>query len=76
MKDLNITKSEYKKILRNRCESSKRSTSNNDILNYDDLTKAILNALAKDTHKKKLVTLHQELYKINIYKDIFIMLMN
>ena len=59
MKDLNVTKSEYIKILKNRGKYIKRLTSKHDISNNDDLTKTIFNALAKDNHKKKLVTLHR-----------------
>ena len=76
MKDLDITKTEYIKILRNRGKSIKRSASKHEILklinnltkkdlsyllkrrnikiNDDDSTKTIVNALAKDTHKKKI----------------------
>ena len=75
MEDLDITKTEYIKILKNRGKSIKRSTSKHEILklidnltkkdlsylsklrnikiNDDDSTKTIVNALAKDTHKKK-----------------------
>ena len=85
MKNLNATKREYIKNLKNRGKSIKKSTSMYEILklvdnltkkdliylsklrnikiNDDDSTKTIANTLAKDTHKKKIVTLHQELYK-------------
>ena len=84
MKDLDTTKTEYIKILRNRGKSIKRSASKHEILklinnltkkdlsyllkrrnikiNDDDSTKTIVNALAKDTHKKKLVVLNQQLH--------------
>ena len=39
-------------------------------INDHDSTKTIVNALAKDTHKKKLVTLHQQLHKKNIIQEI------
>ena len=85
MKDLDITKTEYIKILKNRGKSIERSASKHKILkllnnltkedlsylsklrnikiNDDDSTKTIVNALAKDTHKKKLVIVHQQLHK-------------
>ena len=85
MKDLDITKTEYIKTLKNRGKSINRSASKHEILklinnltrkdlsylsklrnikiNDDDSTKTIVNALAKDTHKKKIVTLHQQLHK-------------
>ena len=75
MKDLDITKTEYIKTLKNRGKSINRSASKHEILklinnlirkdlsylsklrnikiNDDDSTKTIVNALAKDTHKKK-----------------------
>ena len=32
-------------------------------INDDDLIKSIVNALTKDAHKKKLITVHQRLHK-------------
>ena len=93
MKNLNITKSEYIKILKNRGISIKRSASKHEILKLinnltkkdlsyllklrnikinddDDSTETIVNTLSKDTHKKKLLTVHQQLHKKNIIKEI------
>ena len=92
MEDLDITKTEYIKILKNRGKSIKRSTSKHEILklidnltkkdlsylsklrnikiNDDDSTKTIINALVKDTHKKKLVTVLQQLQKKNTIQEI------
>ena len=36
-------------------------------INDDNLTKTIVNALAKNTHEKKLVVLHQQLHKKKYY---------
>ena len=98
MKDLDITKTEYIKILRNRGKSIKRSASKHEILklinnltkkdlsyllklrnikkNDDDSTKTIVNSLAKDTHKKKLVAVHEQLHKKIPFKRFLVMLKN
>ena len=94
MKGLDITKSGYIKILKNRGKSIKRSPSKHEILKSinnltkedltyllkfrsikinvddDDLIKTIVNALAKDAHTKKLVTVHQQLHKKDINQEI------
>ena len=98
MKDLDITKTEYVKILKNRGKSIKRSASKHEILNLidnltkkdlsylsklrnikindDASTKTIINALAKVTHKKKLVVIHQQLHKKIPFKRFLAMLKN
>ena len=98
MENLNITKSEYIKILKNRGISRKRSASKHEILklinnltkkdlsyllklrnikkNDDDSTKTIVNSLAKDTHKKKLVAVHEQLHKKIPFKRFLVMLKN
>ena len=99
MKNLDLTKSEYIKILKNRGISIKRSTSKHEILKLinnltkndlsylsklrnikinddDDSIKTIVNALTKDTHKKKLVSVHQQLHKKILLKRYLLMLKN
>ena len=98
MKDLDIRKTEYVKVLKNRGKSIKRSASKHEILkliddltkrdlsypsklrnikiNDDDSTKTIINALAKDTHKKKLVLIHEQLHKKILFKRFLAMLKN
>ena len=93
MKNLNITKSKYIKILKNRGISRKRSVSRHEILKLinnltkkdlsyllklrnikinddDDSNETIVNTLSKDTHKKKLLTVRQQLHKKDIIKEI------
>ena len=93
MDNLNITKSEYIKILKNRGISIKRSASKHEILKLinnltkkdliyllklrnikinddDDSIKSIVNALSKDAHTKKLITVHQQLHKKNVNQEI------
>ena len=36
----------------------------------DESTKSIVNALTKDAHKKKLITVHQQLHKKNVNQEI------
>ena len=99
MKNLDITKSEYINILKNRGISIKRFTSKHEILKFinnltkkdlsylsklrnikinddDDSIKTIVNALTKDTHKKKLVSAHQQLHKKILLKRYLLMLKN
>ena len=82
MKHLDISKSEYIKILKNRGKSIKRSASKQkiikligiltkrDLIICHDSIKWNVNALEKDTDKKKLTTLHQELCKRNLVQEI------
>ena len=42
----------------------------------DESTKSIVNALTKDAHKKKLITVHQQLHKKKLIKRLLVMLMN
>ena len=99
MKDLDITTTEYIKILKNRGKSIKRFTSKHEILKLidnltkkdlsylsklsiikinddDDSTKTIINALAKGTHKKRLVAVIQQLDKKILFKRFLDMLKN
>ena len=91
MENLNITKSEYIKILKNRGISIKRSASKHEILKLinnltkkdliyllklrnikinddDNSIKSIVNALSKDAHTQKLITVHQQLHKKKLIK--------
>ena len=45
-------------------------------INDDDSIETLINKIAKDTHKKKFVTLQQELHKKILFRRFLSMLMN